>query len=261
MLRPTPYKKKISVRLYPRLAATNQSGLCPVRLTARWHGEELQVDTGEIILPERVWSNGEVEKLWQSDAQAVLAGRKLTVKEEGTMPTHPDSIANINARLTNVVKQVTDTFNRLYDAAPFEKVSKAAMLAELLPNEVRPSAPAAPARTEAASTFRQVLEEWKEENRNLAKDSLRKYDQLATMMEVWRPELRPGLVTQKVAKEYLQHLLDLQKSDATIKVHFAGIRKCLEQLNLKADMAWLQYSAKNAPQLDLEIEEVHKLIS
>lgn len=45
---------------------------------------------------------------------------------------------------------------------------------------------------EATRTFRQVLEEWKEENRNLAKDSLRKYDQLATMMEVWRPELRPG---------------------------------------------------------------------
>ena len=80
------------------------------------------------------------------------------------------------------------------------------------------------------------------------------------MMETWRPDLRPEQVTQKVAKEYLQHLLDLQKSDATIKVHFAGIRKCLEQLELKADMLWLQYSAKNAPQLDLEIEEVRKLV-
>ena len=74
MLRPIPNKKKISVRLYPRLAATNQSGFCPVRLTARWHGEELQVDTGEIILPQRVRSDGEVEKLWQSDAQMVLGG-------------------------------------------------------------------------------------------------------------------------------------------------------------------------------------------
>ena len=175
--------------LYPRLAATNQSGFCPVRLTARWHGEELQVDTGEIILPQRVRSDGEVEKLWQSDAQMVLGGRKLTVKEEGIMPTHPDSSANINARLTDVVKQVIDTFNRLYDAAPFEKVSKAAMLAELLPTEVRPAAAAAPVKMEATRTFRQVLEEWKAENRNLAKDSLRKYDQLATMMEVWRAVL------------------------------------------------------------------------
>jgi hypothetical protein len=32
-----------------------------------------------------------------------------------------------------VVKLVLDTLNRLYDAAPFEKMSKAAMLAELLP--------------------------------------------------------------------------------------------------------------------------------
>ena len=106
----------------------------------------MQVDTGEIILPQRVRSDGEVEKLWQSDAQAVLAGRKLTVKEEGTVPMQPDSHVNINARLVKVVKQVMDTFNRLYDAAPFEKVSKAAMLAELLPAEVRPAAAAAPVK-------------------------------------------------------------------------------------------------------------------
>ena len=72
MLSTTPYKKKISVRLYPRLAATNQGGFCPVRLTARWHGQELQVDTGEINLPQRVRSDGEIEKLWQSNAQMVL---------------------------------------------------------------------------------------------------------------------------------------------------------------------------------------------
>ena len=69
----------------------------------------------------------------------------------------PCSIANINARLANVVKQVTDTFSRLYDAAPFEKVSKAAMLAELLPAEVRSASVAAPVKMEAARTFRQVL--------------------------------------------------------------------------------------------------------
>lgn len=74
----------------------------------------------------------------------------------------------------------------------------------------------------ASRTFRQVLEDWKAENRNLGKDSLRKYDQLVTMMESWQSDLRPAQVTQKVAKKYLQHLLDLQKSDATIKVHLPG---------------------------------------
>jgi integrase len=136
-------------------------------------------------------------------------------------------------------------------------VSKAAMVAALYPAKAKPVPVAAPV---VSRTFREVLEEWKAENRNLAKDSLRKYDQLATMMESWQPDLRPQQVTQKVAKEYLQYLLDLQKSDATIKVHFGGIRKCFEQLGEKADMPWLQYSAKNAPQLDLEIEEVRKLI-
>ena len=184
-----------------------------------------------------------------------MSGRRLTPKEEEAgIPTHPDTATNINARLAGLEKDVTDTFNHLFEKAPFQKVSKAALLAELFP--VAATTVAAPVAFNR--TFRQVLEEWKGENRNLAKDSLRKYDQLATMMESWRPELRPDQVTQKVAKEYQQHLLDLQKSDATIKVHFGGIRKCLEQLGLPADMSWLQYTAKNAPQLDLEIRLVPK---
>ncbi|MCC3153793.1 phage integrase SAM-like domain-containing protein [Hymenobacter sp. BT770] len=258
MIRPTAYKKTISVKFYLRLTAKNREGCCPVRLTARWHGEELQVDSGEIVLPERPGKGSEVECLWDLKSQRALSGRRLTPKEEEAgVPTHPDTATNINARLAGLEKDVTDTFNHLFEKAPFQKVSKAVLLAELFP--VAPTMAVAPVAMNL--TFRQVLEEWKGENRNLAKDSLRKYDQLATMMESWRPDLRPDQVTQKVAKEYQQHLLDLQKSDATIKVHFGGIRKCLEQLGLPADMAWLQYTAKNAPQLDLEIEEVRKLIT
>jgi integrase len=257
MIRPSAFKRAISVKFYLRLTAKNREGCCPVRLTARWHGEEMQVDSGEIVLPERPGKNGDVESLWDLKSQRALSGRRLTAKEEGEgVPTHPDTATNINARLAGLEKDVTDTFYRLFDKAPFEKVTKAALIGELFPAVATP----APVAVVSNRTFRQVLEEWKAENRNLAKDSLRKYDQLATMMESWRPELRPDQVTQKVAKEYQQHLLDLQKSDATIKVHFGGIRKCLEQLGLPADMAWLQYTAKNAPQLDLEIEEVRKLI-
>ncbi|QJX46455.1 hypothetical protein HMJ29_05700 [Hymenobacter taeanensis] len=40
------------------------------------------------------------------------------------MSTHPDLLTNINAQLVNVVKSVADTFNRLYDAALLEKLSK-----------------------------------------------------------------------------------------------------------------------------------------
>lgn len=210
------------------------------------------------MLPERPGPHGQgVEMLWDSKAQRVMEGRKLTVKEMATVPTHPDTATNINAHLIGRKKSVEDIFYRLFDNRGPGKMPKAVMAAELKPENAIPVPVAAP---KVSRTFRQVLEEWKAENRNLAKDSLRKYDQLATMMESWQPDLRPDQVTQKVAKEYQQHLLDLQKSDATIKVHFGGVRKCLEQLGLPHDMAWLQYSAKNAPQLDLEIEEVRKLI-
>ncbi|OGX86386.1 site-specific integrase [Hymenobacter glacialis] len=258
MLTPTLYKRTISVQFYLRLAARNKRGYCPVRMTLRWHGQELQLDAGVLVLPERPGPNGQgVEALWDIKAQRALDGRRLTVKEMATVPTHPDTATNINAHLMSRRKTVEDTFCRLFDNGEPGRIPKAVLAAELVPGKEKAAPKVAPA---VSRTFRQVLEEWKAENRNLAKDSLRKYDQLATMMEVWRPELRPDQVTQKVAKEYQQHLLDLQKSDATVKVHFGGIRKCLEQLGLPADMAWLQYSAKNAPQLDLEIEEVRKLI-
>ncbi|HEX8429294.1 hypothetical protein [Hymenobacter sp.] len=258
MLTPTLYKRTISIQFYLRLAARNKHGYCPVRMTLRWHGQELQMDAGVLVLPERPGPNGlGVEVLWDTKAQRALDGRRLTAKEMGTVPTHPGTATNINAHLMSRRKTVEDTFYRLFDNGSPGRIPKAALAAELVPDKEKPELKAAPV---VSLTFRQVLEEWKAENRNLAKDSLRKYDQLATMMESWRPELRPDQVTQRVAKEYQQHLLDLQKSDATIKVHFGGIRKCLEQLGLQADMAWLQYSAKNAPQLDLEIEEVRKLI-
>jgi integrase len=241
------FKRKISVRIYLRPKEADRQGYCPVRLTARWHGQEIQEQAGERVLPQRIGKNGEMETLWNSEAQRVVRGH--------------DDYVNMNVRLSEWEKSVIDAFYRLFDEAPFERVSKAALLAAIHPGTKPKEAPVVVAAPVVGRTFREVLEEWKEENRNLAKDSLRKYDQLATMMEVWRPELRPEQVTQKVAKEYQQHLLDLQKSDATIKVHFGGIRKCLEQLGKPADMAWLQYSAKNAPQLDLEMEEVRKLIS
>ena len=198
MLTPTLYKRTISVQFYLRLAARNKRGYCPVRMTLRWHGQELQLDAGVLVLPERPGPNGQgVEALWDIKAQRALDGRRLTVKEMATVPTHPDTATNINAHLMSRRKTVEDTFYRLFDNGEPGRIPKAVLAAELVPGKEKAAPKAAPT---VSRTFRQVLDEWKAENRNLAKDSLRKYDQLATMMEVWRPELRPDQVTQKVAK-------------------------------------------------------------
>ena len=156
MSRTFSYKRKISVRLHPRLAEADKQGYCPLRLTACWHGQELQEYTGERVLPQRPGKNGVPEVLWNGEAGRV-------------MKEHEDS-ANINARLATWEKDVTDTFNRLFDAAPFELVSKASLLAELFPAEAGPL-PVPVAAPVVSRTFREVLEEWKGENRNLAKDS------------------------------------------------------------------------------------------
>ncbi|WP_133256972.1 tyrosine-type recombinase/integrase [Hymenobacter edaphi] len=233
------HRRKIKVSFFPRLAAINKAGYCPVRITMRWHNQELLLDTGEHVMSEKKGKKGEAVSLWDKEARRVTRD-------------HPQHVS-INGRLNDWERDVTDAFYDLWDAAPFEKITKEALHRHLFPEaEAKPDV--------SQQTWREVLEDWKEKNRHLAADSLRKYDQMATMMESWRPALRPGHFGEDVAKEYLNHLLDGELSDAAIKVHFTGIRKCLERLGRPTDASWLQYSAKNAPQLDLEVEELRRLI-
>ena len=115
MLTPTLYKRTISVQFYLRKAARNRRGHCPIWMTVRWHGQELQLDA-VLVLPERPGPHGQgIEVLWDSNAQRLIEGRKLTVKEMATVPTHPDTATNINAHLMGRKKSVEDTFYRLFD--------------------------------------------------------------------------------------------------------------------------------------------------
>lgn len=112
MLTFTLYKRTISVQFYLRLAASNKRGYCPVCMTLRWHGQELQMDAGVLVLPERLGPHGQgVEALWDTKAQRAMDGRKLTVKEMVTVHTHPDTATNINAHLMSagtLLKQMSN---------------------------------------------------------------------------------------------------------------------------------------------------------
>ncbi|NML67578.1 hypothetical protein HHL22_20450 [Hymenobacter sp. RP-2-7] len=242
MYAPAAYKRKITVSFKPRREKQNKQGLCPVRAIVRWHGQEFLFATGEMVPLSRPGKAGKMEVLWT---------------DEGWVQRGNDQAAAINARLSAWELRITTVFNGLFDAAPFTPVPKVELLAALFP-EGTTEAGGKPAQLR---TFREVLEEWKKLNRNLGVASLRKYDQMATRMEQWRPELRPAAVTQGVALEYVQHLLDLQKADATIKVHLRAIKFCLETLGLPSEHKWLEYSAKNAPQLDLEVPELWALLA
>ena len=242
MFAPAAYKRKIAVSFKLRLDNKNRKGLCAVRAVVRWHGQEFLFATGEMVPPTRPGRGGKVEELW-TDSGWVQRGN--------------DQAAHINARLAAWELKITNAFYKLFDATPFSPVPKAELLAELFPAGTTEAG----GRPAQLRTFREVLAEWKKLHRNLDVDSLRKYDQMATAMEKWRPKLLPGQVTQAVAQEYVQHLLDQQKSDATIKIHLRGIKFCFEVLGLPAAHKWLEYSAKNAPQLDLELPELWALLA
>jgi hypothetical protein len=203
------YRRKITISYLPMVTKANKTGTVPLRCVVRWHGQEILFQPGELVtLTER--KGGRLVKLWDNKAHA--------------LPGHPMAF-ELNARLAKRAKEIAEHFYGLWDATPFEQVSRSAMLAKLYPASDKP-AHLRPAETR---TFRELLE-WKHLNRYLAEDSLRKYDQLATEMERWAPELRPAAMTEQLAREYLHHLLDRQMSDATIKVHFTALRKCYERL-------------------------------
>jgi hypothetical protein len=129
---------------------------------------------------------------------------------------HPDYL-NLNDRLNDWERDVLAAFGTLWAAAPFQKITKATLYRYLFPaTEAAPDL--------SAQTWRQVLEQWKEKNRHLAVDSLRQYDQMATMMEAWRPTLRPLQFDEDAGQDYPNHLLDQKLSNAAAKAHFTGIR-------------------------------------
>ena len=72
MAKQITYRRQISVRMSLRLAKRNKRGFCPVRMTARWHGEELQVDTGELVMPEGKNRRGKEESFWDPETRQVL---------------------------------------------------------------------------------------------------------------------------------------------------------------------------------------------
>ena len=234
------YKRKISISFKLRRTDANKAGRCPIRGTIRWHGQEFHFPTGELVPATQRSKSGKVEELWDS---------------KGWLSNKYELAVQVNARLHGWETKIATAFQQLWDAAPFVRVEQAALLRAIFPEQL-PNGQALATN----KTFRELLAEWKNLHRNLDPDSLRKYDQMATMMESWRPKLRPADVTEEVAKEYLFHLLELQKSDATIRTHFLGLKRCFERMGRPTDVAWLEYSAKNASQLDLEQPELLALL-
>ncbi|MCC3156410.1 hypothetical protein LJ737_04130 [Hymenobacter sp. 15J16-1T3B] len=243
---------KIKIHVY--LRRPDARGYKEARIIAYFHNTDFCVSPGVRILPEQVDKKGRPEQLYDPGTQRVTSN-------------HPNA-TRINSALQLWFDRIEAAFRKLSGPHGYTRVTKPMMEAELFPPSADAPAPAPaakaatkkPAAPSTGVTWRELLEQWKHLNRHLAPDSLRKYDQLATMMESWRPELRPAALDEETAAEYRNHLLDQKLSDAAIKVHFTGIRKCFERLGLPTDAPWLQYSAQNAPQLDLEIDELRRLI-
>lgn len=225
---------KISIKCALRPGAANAQGLVPVRWVARWHGQELFGAPGELVNPG----------LWDK-----AAGR-VTRKHERHV--------HINANLTRWEKKIDDAFWKHAGADGHQFVSKAAMEAELFPP---PAQDPDEHRPIAGRLLTDVNSVWQAENGQLEPDTLRKYEQVLKVLEEWRPGLRAQDIDERLAKQYLQHLLSLDFSNATIARHFLFLRVARAQVGLSVREGWLKHAAQNATQLDLDRAEVQALLN
>lgn len=114
------YRRKINVKFSPIASKANQAGRAPLRCTVRWHGQELQFQTGEVIPLTKPGKGGKVDKLWDTEAW---------------VSSKYDLSTAINGRLARWETRITAAFNELWDAAPFEPVPRAALVRRLFPEQ------------------------------------------------------------------------------------------------------------------------------
>jgi hypothetical protein len=126
MKSPFVYRRKIRVHFYPLHSEADKHGWCALRITARWHGETLRLRTGERVLPQKPGKKGEPVQFWDEASDRVT----------NQHPKYP----SISSHLNEWKQDVVSAFNDLWDAAPFEKVTKDALHFHLFPEaEAKPT--------------------------------------------------------------------------------------------------------------------------
>lgn len=248
MPRPRTPLAKIHVHVY--LRRPDADGFYATRMVAHFHNTRLHVATGVRVKPEGqvgTEKKPKTEKWWDADT-----GR-LT-------PKHPDvngrSAAQLNGTLQHWQQRIEEAFWKLAGPHGYEQVSAGAMEAELFPRAEKQAA------EPGTLSFGEHHATWLKENTGiLAKNTLKQQAHVPAELEKYAPGCRAGDLSESFVKGYLKHLLAQNMADSTIYNHFKFIRIVAARLGLNAKEKWLSYAAETPPQLDLEADELRRLLA
>lgn len=102
---------------------------------------------------------------------------------------------------------------------------------------------------------------WLGENTGIVKENYtHKFRSVANLVESFRPGITLGKIDENFVRDYRRHLLQKGSIDATIAKEYKFLRIAAEWAGIAPSQPWLRYSEQSAPQVDLEKEELCRLI-
>ncbi|MDF7810679.1 hypothetical protein [Hymenobacter sp. YC55] len=231
---------KIAIHVY--LRRPDKENFHQVRLVAYFHGTDFSVSPGLRILPFRV-TGKKREELFEPKTGRVLS-------------THPDA-TKLNGQLQAWQQKIEDAFWKLAGPLGLTPVTREMMEQEMFPEAVVRVAVVEPKQL----TFTQHYQQWVKDYTGIHKESyLRKFKHVPEQIETWRPKTVAGDLSESFCREYLKDMLSRKQADGSIAKQYKFLRIVAERIGLSSKASWLHYSDNAAPQLDLEKDELRKLI-
>jgi integrase len=235
------------IRIHVYLRRPDKEGFYTTRMVAYFHNTSFSVFPGVKVLPQQATRTGRMEELWNAGAGRV-SGKHPSVDGR--------SATELNGTLQHWQEKIEAAFWKLAGPHGQQQVT-----ARMMEEEIYPAEATSPAADPRKLTFRQHYELWVQENTGLYKAAtLRQQNSVPDELERYKPGCVAGDLNEKFVRNYVKHLLAGQFADGTIINHFKLIRMIAARLGYTLREPWLKYSGSNAPQLDLEADELRRLI-
>lgn len=242
---PSGKSSKMEVSFYPKSEKNQAAGKVSLQMVISHHGRA-KVGIGLSIYLEH----------WDESTQTVTkkhpshkAVNDTIAQKRGTAEEIERQLRTVNGYAT--VQEI---------AAEFKKRTKPPR------REAQPKAPEE--AKETVLTMEAVNERWKRENRAYVKN-LRKYNQVVTHLNQYRPGVTAEQLDEKFTRGYFEYLASEDRgkdkgkalSVATIGLHALFIRKARKMAQLPTEEKYLSVKIINSEQPDLTKEELRALIS
>lgn len=214
----------------------DSKGRCRVLLDVTWDNQREKLATGVSCQPTH----------FDADAKP---GRTIAKAEPGA--------SNLNTKLTGLVAELNDLFNRAEaHRQPVPREQVLALVAKPVAESIAPVLPLPP----PDPLLTDLLAQWETEHPQSSADGRRRWRQVAGHLEAYHPRLRISQLTKTFFLGYLAYLNGEELSDSTIGKNISFLRACL-RIAEKHIPTWLTVKVRQGRPVSLRREELLALLA